>query len=104
MIADYLLQSKQLKVVCVLVDGRIKPQAIDIEFVHWCGSNDIPFCIFFTKTEKMKENERLMLPELYKAALHQAGFDEFPDMILTSATSKAGRKEVLAYFKEVVLN
>lgn len=104
MISYYLLERKQLAVVCILIDGRIPPQKIDLDFIHWCGTSNVPFALVFTKTEKIKKTDLAMLPENYIAALHKVGFDDFPEMITTSAVDGTGKDELLNYFGEIVLN
>lgn len=38
----------------VLIDSRLEPQKIDLEFMEWLGENGIPFSIIFTKADKLK--------------------------------------------------
>ena len=52
MIRGYILQRQQLVNVFVLVDVRLEPQNIDIEFINWLGQSSIPFTIVFTKADK----------------------------------------------------
>ncbi len=101
-IADYLKKRSQLAIVFVLIDARIPPQAIDLEFLQWCGENEVPFAIVFTKTDKVKPEQLLMVPENYVAALHQNHWVEFPDMQITSAHTKEGKTELLGYIGEVL--
>ncbi|HEX8546329.1 MAG TPA: ribosome biogenesis GTP-binding protein YihA/YsxC, partial [Cytophagaceae bacterium] len=52
MIRDYFNHRENLQCVFVLVDSRIEPQQIDLDFMKWLGENQIPFCIVFTKCDK----------------------------------------------------
>ena len=36
----------------VLIDSRLEPQRIDLEFIEWLGENGIPFALIFTKADK----------------------------------------------------
>jgi len=103
MIEDYFVQQKDLSAVCILIDSRIPPQRIDLEFIHWCGLHDIPFLLVFTKSEKLKQTEMMAVFENYSAALHSVGFEEFPEMFLTSATTSLGKEELLDFFAKEVL-
>ena len=53
MIRGYILQREQLANVFVLVDIRLEPQKIDLEFIEWLGVSNIPFSIVFTKADKL---------------------------------------------------
>ena len=78
----------------VLVDSRIPPQRIDLEFIEFLGSNGVPLTIVFTKTDKEKQREvmgniRLMKQELKKM------WEELPPMLLTSSLTGYGREALL---------
>ena len=47
-IESYILQREQMTCLFVLIDSRLAPQAIDLEFTEWLGENGIPFSIIFT--------------------------------------------------------
>lgn len=102
MISDYLLSRSQLLQVFVLIDIRIPPQAIDQEFMQWCGENEIPFMILFTKADKLSQSKLELSVEHQNAALHQNGWVELPDMLLTSSSKKQGREDVLNHISEVI--
>ena len=57
MIAQYILQRVQLANVFVLIDIRHDPQTIDREFIDWLGQSQIPFCIVFTKADKLSPSK-----------------------------------------------
>lgn len=102
MIAEYLLNREQLLQVMVLVDLRIPPQAIDQEFMQWCGENSIPFMIVFTKADKLSAAQLEMSIEHQKAALHQNGWEELPPMLVTSSRKRSGKDELIAHLNEVM--
>ena len=45
----------------VLIDSRLKPQAIDLEFMKWLGEHRIPFVICFTKQDKLSKKKVLTI-------------------------------------------
>ena len=53
-IEDYILEREQMTNLFVLIDSRLEPQKIDLEFMEWLGENGIPFAIIFTKADKLK--------------------------------------------------
>lgn len=99
MIDTYLTTRPNLICTFVLVDGRIEPQKIDLDFITRLGEQDIPFVIVFTKTEKLKSGGLQNIQDRYKAALQAIGWEEIPSMFLTSASSKAGQKELLGFIE-----
>ena len=52
MISDYLQLRPNLVYTCVLIDSRLEPQKIDIDFLIQLGENEIPFVLIFTKSDK----------------------------------------------------
>ncbi|NJX17104.1 ribosome biogenesis GTP-binding protein YihA/YsxC, partial [Tamlana crocina] len=53
-ITNYFEKREQMLCAFVLIDSRHKPQPIDMEFMTWMGEHQIPFCIIFTKADKLK--------------------------------------------------
>jgi len=100
MIRGYILQREQLVNVFVLVDIRLEPQKIDLEFIEWLGLSSIPFAIVFTKADKLTANKANQSVEAYKKKLLET-WEELPPMFLTSAEKKQGRDEVLDYIDRI---
>ena len=100
MIRGYILQREQLVNVFVLVDIRLEPQKIDIEFIEWLGVSSIPFAIVFTKADKLTANKARQAMEAYKKKLSET-WEEMPPMFLTSAEKKDGRDDVLNYIEQI---
>lgn len=100
MIRGYILQREQLVNVFVLVDVRLEPQQIDIEFIEWLGQSSIPFAIVFTKVDKLTANKANQNVEAYKKKLLET-WEELPPIFLTSAEKKQGRDEVLGYIEQI---
>ena len=100
MIRGYILQREQLVNVFVLVDVRLEPQQIDLEFIEWLGQSGIPFAIVFTKIDKLTANKANQSVEAYKKKLLET-WEELPPIFLTSAEKKQGRDEVLGYIEQI---
>ncbi len=100
MIRGYILQREQLVNVFVLVDIRLEPQKIDLEFMEWLGVSGIPFSIVFTKADKLTPNKCRQAMEAYKQSLSET-WEEMPPMFLTSAEEREGRAEVLDYIERI---
>ena len=94
MIRDYFLHREQLTNTYVLVDSRIPPQRIDLEFITFLGANGIPLSIVFTKTDKEKQREVMGNIKLMKQELSQL-WEELPPMLLTSSATGYGRDALL---------
>ena len=100
MIRGYILQRDQLVNVFVLVDVRLEPQKIDLEFVEWLGVSSVPFAIIFTKADKLTPNKAHQAVETYKQKLMET-WEELPPIFLTSSEKSVGRDEVLGYIEKI---
>ena len=94
MMRDYFLHREALTNVFVLIDSRIPPQRIDLEFIEFLGTNGVPLCIVYTKTDKEKQREVMANIKAMKAALKEQ-WEELPPMYLTSSLTGYGRDAVL---------
>lgn len=101
MIHDYLLERKNLMLLFVLIDIRLAPQPIDVEFINWLGENGIPFSLIFTKADKLSGNKCQQSVARYKRTLRQT-WEQLPPMFITSSLKNQGREEVLNYIEEVL--
>ncbi len=99
-IEEYLLLREQLTNVFVLVDSRLEPQKIDLEFIQWLGEKGLPFSIVFTKIDKNKTQKLKTNIENYRKRL-QEDWDELPVMFYTSATEGEGKDDLLGYIDKV---
>lgn len=99
LITNYILNRKNLVNLFVLVDSRHKPQAIDLEFIQWCGESGVPFSIVFTKVDKLKPNAAIKNVEDYKAELHKT-WEDLPEIYITSAEKKEGCDEILDFIQK----
>lgn len=99
-IKDYLLKRENLYCTFVLVDARHEPLEIDVDFMVQMGEWGLPFSIVFTKADKMKPGGLENTVKKYKEELLQY-YNELPQMFVTSADSRLGRDEMLAFIKQV---
>lgn len=100
MIRSYLLEREQLVNVFVLVDVRLEPQAIDLEFINWLGVSSIPFAIIFTKADKLSALKVRQNVEAYKTKMLET-WEEMPPYFITSAEKQDGRDDVLGYIEQI---
>lgn len=100
MIAQYILQRKQLVNVFVLIDIRHEQQKIDREFIDWLGQSNIPFSIIFTKADKLSGGKAKANAEAWMKKLEDT-WEITPPYFITSSESKVGRKEVLGYIESI---
>ncbi len=100
MIQDYVLNRAQMTCLFVLIDSRHKPQKIDMEFMDWLGENGVPFCIVFTKLDKLKAGEKKKNITAYCNALLET-WEELPPIFETSSADRRGRDALLGYIEEL---
>ena len=100
MISGYILQREQLVNVFLLVDVRLEPQKIDLEFIQWLGDSSVPFAIVFTKADKLSASKVSQNVEAYKKVLSET-WEELPPIFITSSDKKQGREEVLDYIEQI---
>lgn len=103
MTRDYLLNRRNLMGVFVLVDSRLEPQKIDIEFINWLGKNSVPFVIVFTKADKQSINKTRKAIASFRKRLLQ-DWEVMPQYFITSATRKTGREELIQFIYEINQN
>lgn len=101
MIEEYIIKRDTLACLFVLIDSRHDPQPIDLRFIEWVGSGGVPLCLVFTKTDKLSKNELTTNLSRYKKHLLKS-WAELPPILITSATSKTGREEMLSLIAEAL--
>lgn len=99
-IVDYLTKSEQLMNVFVLLDARLEPQKIDIEFMNWCGEKGLPFSMVFTKIDKLSSNELQKNLAKYKKEMLKY-WDALPPVFTSSSVSAFGKEKILNYIEEI---
>jgi GTP-binding protein len=100
-ITDYFEKREQLVCAFVLIDIRHEAQNIDLEFMEYMGESEIPFCIIFTKADKISKTKIDSHLAAYKKQMLLNNWAEMPNYFVTSATEQTGKENVLSYIAEV---
>jgi GTP-binding protein len=87
----------------VLVDSRLEPQKIDLNFIELLGQNGIPFGIIFTKADKLSQAQLNRSITTYKRTLAEQ-WEELPPMLVSSSEKGTGREEILTFIDELLTN
>ncbi|UII29323.1 ribosome biogenesis GTP-binding protein YihA/YsxC [Fulvivirga maritima] len=101
MIHDYLKLRENLGCIFVLIDSRLAPQPIDVEFINWLGEQQIPFALIFTKADKQSKNKTQSAIAKYKRHLRQF-WEELPPTFITSSMKGEGKEELLLYLQQLI--
>ncbi|MBN2728684.1 MAG: YihA family ribosome biogenesis GTP-binding protein [Bacteroidales bacterium] len=101
MSADYLLNREKLMCTFVLIDIRLTPQKIDLDFLNWCGENQVPIAIIFTKADKVKAFE---LQENIKAFENKMleNWEDLPTRFISSSVKRLGLEEITEFIENTV--
>lgn len=100
LIEYYVLEREEMTCLFVLVDSRLKPQKIDLEFMEWLGENGVPFGIIFTKADKQTVNKTKQNVEFYLNTLREQ-WEELPPYFVSSSEKGTGRNEILDYIDSI---
>lgn len=99
-ISDYLVKRDELLNIFVLLDARLEPQKIDMEFMNWCGEEGLAFSMVFTKIDKLSSTAlQKNLAKYKKEMLKQ--WEELPPVFTTSSESKFGREKILNMIEQI---
>lgn len=99
MIWEFLNKRPNLVNTFILIDSRLTPQKIDIEFVNRMGEFGLPFNLVFTKMDKIGHPLAESNIALFQNELRQH-WDELPEIFKTSSKTADGREELLAWIKQ----
>lgn len=100
LIEYYVLERKQMTCLFVLIDSRLEPQRIDLEFIEWLGENGIPFALIFTKADKQSVGKTKASVNRFLDTLKEQ-WEELPPHFISSSENKTGRQEILNYIEQV---
>lgn len=100
-ITDYFEKREQLVCAFVLIDIRHEAQNIDVEFMEYMGESEIPFCIIFTKADKISKVKIQSNIAAYSKQMLANNWAEMPPYFITSATESKGKEELLSYIEEI---
>ncbi|MFY0627986.1 MAG: YihA family ribosome biogenesis GTP-binding protein [Reichenbachiella sp.] len=97
---EYLTKRKNLSCAFVLIDARIPPQKIDVEFINWLGEHAVPFAIVFTKADKPGNIKIQSNIETFKNEMRK-WWSELPPSFVTSSATKVGEDKILEYIQNI---
>ena len=98
---DYILNRTNLYCLCVLIDSRLTPQKIDLEFLAKLGEAQVPFVLIFTKADKQSGLRTERNVQAFMESLSEQ-WEEMPPHFITSAISGKGREEFLDFVEKVL--
>ena len=98
-ITGYITKRESLVCLFVLVDYRLPLQQIDAEFMQWLGGKNIPFCIVFTKADKLSKTELKKNLENYLLKVSYV-FEDEPNYLISSAKNKNGKEDILKFIED----
>lgn len=101
MIHDYLTTRENLLCTFILIDSRLAPQPIDVEFINWLGEQRLPFALIFTKADKQSKNKTQSSIAKYKKHLLNY-WAELPPVLVTSSESGEGKEDVLRFIDKTI--
>ena len=99
-IQSYILNRPQMACLFLLIDSRLEPQKIDLEFLEWLGENGIPFAIIFTKADKLGSGRVKVNVRNYLQKLEEQ-WETLPPHFISSSEDRTGRDEILNYIDEI---
>ena len=102
-ITDYVFKCEKMHFLFVLVDSRLEPQRIDLDFIEQLGLNGVPFGIIFTKADKLSKTQLQRSVSTYQQTLLQS-WETLPPMFTSSSEKGVGREEIVGYIEEILKN
>lgn len=93
-VSDYLQHRPNLRGTFVLIDSRLSPQALDLEFLNWMVGCGLPLILAFTKTDTLSKGAVQKNIETFLVSMREITEEE-PTYVLSSSKDQQGRKEIL---------
>lgn len=103
MIRKYLTGRANVQCIFVLIDSRLPPQKVDLEFINWLGQEGLPFVLVFTKADKSSNKEVQHNVSVFKKKMLET-WEEIPQQFITSSVTRTGHEAILSFIGEVVAN
>lgn len=100
LIESYILTRMQMTCLFLLIDSRLEPQKVDLEFIEWLGENEVPFAIVFTKADKQSGSKTNINVRRFMDTLKEQ-WEELPPHFVSSSLNKKGREEILDYIASI---
>jgi GTP-binding protein len=100
LITEYIKKRANLACLFLLLDSRLEPQEIDLEFISWLGESDVPFALIFTKADKISASKFNKNQKVYESVLLET-WEELPPVFKTSVPKKLGKEDILDFIEEI---
>jgi GTP-binding protein len=100
-VSNYLARRTNLYCVFLLIDSKLPPQKIDLEFIQWLGGQAAPLALVFTKIDKVKPAQLQKNMELFKESI-SGWFENVPEILTCSSVTKSGVNELLNVIDEAL--
>ena len=100
-VAEVLVGRPNLRRVLVLIDSRLEPQPIDLEFIRWLDHERLPFALLFTKVDKQSATQTRKNMEVFQRAVSDRP-GGIPDILSSSAKTNEGQTQILAYIAQAL--
>lgn len=100
-ITDYVTKCEKMHFLFVLIDSRLEPQKIDLNFIEMLATEGIPFGMIFTKADKLSKTQRQKNYENYTKVLSET-WEELPPIFISSSSSGLGRDEILSFIEQCI--
>ena len=100
LISHYVLEREALTCLFVLIDSRLKPQQIDLDFIQFLGEHGVPFALIFTKADKNSQAETQRNVTTFLQTLSEE-WEELPPHFITSSEKRTGREALLDYIEHI---
>ncbi len=96
---SYFKNRKQLFSALLLIDIRLEPQKIDLEFMEYINKLFVPFILIFTKCDKLKKSEINQKIKVYTEEIKR-NWETSPQIIVSSAKNKIGLDDILKFIDQ----
>jgi GTP-binding protein len=100
LITEYIKKRENLACLFLLLDSRLEPQKIDLEFISWLGESGVPFALIFTKVDKISASKFNKNQKVYESVLLET-WEELPPVFKTSVPKKLGKEDLLDFIEEI---
>lgn len=97
-IYDYCKKRESLVCLFILIDSRLPLQKIDLEFMTWCGENETPFALIYTKADKNSKSELARNIKAIETEILK-NWEELPNSFISSSEKKTGKDEILDFIE-----
>lgn len=101
LITDYVLGREEMHCLFVLIDSRLDPQRVDLDFIEMLGENGVPFAIIFTKADKLSSAQLGRSVKKFKDTLLEQ-WEELPQMMVSSSEKATGRDDILNFIENLI--